>query len=102
MAISRKEIIKRRTELRRKRKEKEEIYESLPKIDCGVCGAPTCKTFAEDVVRGDAELADCIFNLPQKYTELSQKLSELFNKPAFLSHIKPGAKKTSKKGKGIK
>ncbi len=47
----------------KKRKEKEEIYGSLPKIDCGACGAPTCLTFAEDVVRGEAKFSDCIINL---------------------------------------
>jgi len=86
----------------KKRKEKEDIYESLPKIDCGACGAPTCLTFAEDVVRGDAELTDCIFSLPQRFKELSQEFSELLNKPAFLSQTKSSAKKTSKKGKAIK
>ncbi len=55
----------------KKRKEKEDIYESLPKIDCGACGAPTCLTFAEDVVKGEAELTDCLINLSQKLTELS-------------------------------
>ncbi|MGB8952175.1 MAG: [Fe-Fe] hydrogenase large subunit C-terminal domain-containing protein [Candidatus Aminicenantales bacterium] len=45
----------------KKRKEKEGIYASLPKIDCGVCGSPTCLTFAEDVIRGEAKLMDCIF-----------------------------------------
>ena len=55
----------------KKRKEKEDIYESLPKIDCGACGAPTCLTFAEDVVKGEAELTDCIINLSQKLTALS-------------------------------
>jgi Fe-S-cluster-containing hydrogenase component 2 len=86
----------------KKRKEKEDIYESLPKIDCGACGAPTCLTFAEDVVKGEAELTDCIFNLPQKFTEMSQELSELINKSAFASQTKSSAKKTSKKGKVIK
>jgi len=42
------------------RKEKDALYETLPKIDCGVCGAPTCLAFAEDVVRGEAEAADCV------------------------------------------
>lgn len=42
------------------RKEKDALYETLPKIDCGVCGAPTCLAFAEDIVRGEAEVADCI------------------------------------------
>ncbi len=86
----------------KKRKEKENIYESLPKIDCGACGAPTCLTFAEDVVKGEVELTDCIFNLPQKFADLSQEFSEVLNKPAFRRQAKSSPKKTSKKGKTIK
>ncbi len=41
-------------------KEKEKVYQKLPKIDCGCCGAPTCMAFAEDFVRGEAKLTDCI------------------------------------------
>ncbi|MFO7838197.1 MAG: [Fe-Fe] hydrogenase large subunit C-terminal domain-containing protein [Desulfosalsimonadaceae bacterium] len=37
----------------------EEILEKVPGKDCGICGAPDCRTFAEDVVRGRAELRDC-------------------------------------------
>lgn len=37
----------------------QKLRESLPGIDCGSCGAPTCRAFAEDVVRGTANLADC-------------------------------------------
>lgn len=29
-----------------------QIYEKLPHINCGNCGAPTCMAFAEDVVNG--------------------------------------------------
>ncbi len=79
----------------KKRKEKEDIYESLPKIDCGACGAPTCLTFAEDVVRDEADLPDCIFNFPQKFAELSQELSELLAKSASLCSISPNKGKTS-------
>jgi hypothetical protein len=86
----------------KKRKEKEHIYESLPKIDCGACGAPTCLTFAEDVVKGEAELTDCIFDFPQKHNDLSQELSGLLKKPVCLNQTKPSPKKTSKKGKTIK
>jgi len=86
----------------KKRKAKEDIYELLPKIDCGACGAPTCLTFAEDVVKGEAVLTDCIFNLPQRFKEPTQDFSELFNKYSFLSQSKSSAKKTSKKGKIIK
>ena len=41
-------------------KESERVYHKLPQIDCGCCGAPTCMTFAEDFVRGDAQITDCI------------------------------------------
>ena len=33
---------------------------TLPGLDCGACGAPTCRAFAEDVVRGTATLDDCL------------------------------------------
>ncbi len=35
------------------------IKDLLPGIDCGSCGAPTCRAFAEDIVRGQSELGDC-------------------------------------------
>ena len=28
---------------------------------CGCCGSPTCMSFAEDFVRGEVKLTDCIF-----------------------------------------
>ncbi|MBW2553975.1 MAG: 4Fe-4S binding protein [Deltaproteobacteria bacterium] len=56
----------------KKVKEREAIIESLPKIDCGACGAPTCKAFAEDVVQGRAEILDCVFKLQDKIVESSQ------------------------------
>jgi ArsR family metal-binding transcriptional regulator len=39
----------------------ERIVASLGGRNCGACGAPDCQTFAEDVVLGQAELADCIW-----------------------------------------
>ena len=36
----------------KKMEEMGRIVSTLPGVDCGVCGAPTCKAFAEDVVRG--------------------------------------------------
>jgi iron only hydrogenase large subunit-like protein len=44
-----------------KLKEKERMIKRLPGIDCGLCGAPDCKTFAEDIARGEAALNDCHF-----------------------------------------
>ena len=39
----------------------ERTFEKLPHTDCGICGAPDCRTFAEDVARGEAEISDCLF-----------------------------------------
>ncbi|WP_296359879.1 [Fe-Fe] hydrogenase large subunit C-terminal domain-containing protein [uncultured Acidaminococcus sp.] len=36
------------------------LSERLPGLDCGACGAPTCRIFAEDVIRGFAKEEDCI------------------------------------------
>ncbi len=41
-------------------KESERVLQKLPQTDCGCCGAPTCTAFAEDLVRGEADLSDCI------------------------------------------
>lgn len=38
----------------------ERIRKRLPGIDCGACGAPSCRAFAEDYVRGKATLHSCI------------------------------------------
>lgn len=35
----------------------------LPGLDCGACGAPTCRAFAEDVVRGTAKASDCVLTM---------------------------------------
>ena len=37
----------------------QKLKDTLPGIDCGSCGAPTCRAFAEDVVRKTACLSDC-------------------------------------------
>lgn len=34
--------------------------DTLPGIDCGACGAPSCRAFAEDVIRGIANKNDCL------------------------------------------
>lgn len=35
------------------------ITELLPMLDCGSCGAPSCRAFAGDVGRGEAKITDC-------------------------------------------
>ncbi len=44
----------------KKMEEMGRIVSTLPGVDCGVCGAPTCKAFAEDVVRGLITERACI------------------------------------------
>ncbi len=56
----------------KKIKQRDSIIENLPKIDCGACGAPTCKAFAEDVIQGRAEILDCVFKLKDKVVETLQ------------------------------
>ena len=38
----------------------EAICSELPGLDCGSCGSPTCKAYAEDVYNGFAKLDGCI------------------------------------------
>ena len=56
----------------KKIKDRESLMESLPGINCGACGAPTCRAFAEDVIQGRAEVLDCVFKLQDKVVESSQ------------------------------
>ncbi|MBR3737658.1 MAG: hypothetical protein IKN26_02860 [Eubacterium sp.] len=32
---------------------------SLPGIDCGACGAPSCRALAEDIIKGRADVGSC-------------------------------------------
>ena len=47
----------------------DEIYKMLPQIDCGSCGAPTCRAFAEDVVKGECQIDDCVVYLRRMVQE---------------------------------
>lgn len=49
----------------------EEIFKGLPGIDCGSCGAPTCRAFAADIVRGNASIDECpvLWRTAKKQTE---------------------------------
>lgn len=55
----------------------EEIEASLPGLDCGSCGAPSCKALAEDVVRGFAKKSDCIFIFKDNIYEILGDLGKL-------------------------
>ncbi len=51
-----------------------QLYDMLPKIDCGACGSPTCMTFAADVVKGDAVAEQCIFLMVKTFETRSRTL----------------------------
>ena len=54
----------------------QKLKESLPGIDCGSCGAPTCRAFAEDVVKGNASLNDCVIRFRNELKEYLQARDE--------------------------
>ncbi len=55
----------------------QEIESRLYGIDCGSCGAPTCRAHAEDVVRGFATEDGCIYRLREKVQQLSSEMMSL-------------------------
>jgi ferredoxin-like protein FixX len=44
-----------------RQKELEALIPVLPGKNCAACGAPDCASLAEDIVRGEASLTDCVF-----------------------------------------
>lgn len=54
-----------------------EIEATLPGLDCGSCGCPTCKALAEDVVRGVATADECIFKFKESIASLINNIQKL-------------------------
>lgn len=55
----------------------DDVEASLPGLDCGACGSPTCRAFAEDVVRGISQKPDCIFVLRKHIQQFADSISNL-------------------------
>lgn len=55
----------------------EELLKKFPGLDCGSCGAPTCKALAEDIVRGKASESDCIYVIREYLHKLYGEISML-------------------------
>lgn len=47
-----------------------ELLKVFPGLDCGTCGAPSCRALAEDVVRGYTTEHDCVFRAREELHEL--------------------------------
>lgn len=54
----------------RRMQEAERILSVLPGLDCGLCGAPSCKVLAHDVTSGHASRDDCVFLSKRRVDEL--------------------------------
>ena len=55
----------------------ERLCKKFPGLDCGSCGAPTCKALAEDIVRGEASEKDCVYFLRENLHKLSDEVAIL-------------------------
>ena len=55
----------------------DEVLASLPGYDCGSCGSPTCRTFAEDIVQGNATMMDCIHKMKERIRVMAQQMVDL-------------------------
>lgn len=58
----------------------EELHGRLPQINCGACGSPSCRAFAEDVVQGRLEENDCVFLLQGRLRRTVCELTEILDK----------------------
>jgi iron only hydrogenase large subunit-like protein len=58
----------------------EDLLQRLPGMDCGSCGAPSCRALAEDIVRGNANEMDCIFIMREKVRHLAEEMVGLASK----------------------
>ena len=54
----------------RRMKEAEQIESLLPGLDCGLCGAPSCRVLAHDVTDRPAAKGDCVFLSKRRIDEL--------------------------------
>ena len=55
----------------------DEIEQSLPGLDCGSCGSPTCRALARDIVGGFATEMNCIFKLNERISALAGEMVSL-------------------------
>ena len=55
----------------------DELCDSFPGLDCGSCGAPTCRALAEDIVRGNATQNDCIHLLRTHIHSVAMRYNKL-------------------------
>ncbi len=52
----------------------ERLEKKFPGLDCGSCGAPTCKALALDIVKGEASEDQCIYLMRNHIAEIASEL----------------------------
>ena len=55
----------------------EEQLAKFPGIDCGACGAPTCRALAEDIVLNQARESDCTFILREMMAGMFRAFTDI-------------------------
>lgn len=56
----------------RRIREEEAVLATLPGMNCGLCGAPNCKTQARDIAAGNARKSDCVFHSRDRLDRLRE------------------------------
>lgn len=71
----------------------EDLENTLPGLDCGSCGAPSCHALAEDVILGRASEEDCIFKVRERmqYMAGTGDADEYLPAPFRQRKMPPGA-----------
>ena len=62
------------------------LEKNFPGLDCGSCGAPSCRALAEDIVKGNATKEDCIHVLRKCIFEKDMNLGKLDKKNGGKRH----------------
>ena len=75
----------------------EDLTARFPGLDCGACGAPTCRAFAEDVVKGICKDTECIFVYRNRMKKVASTLSELEESMGRFSREEAKEEKEEKK-----
>ncbi len=52
-----------------------ELLKVFPGLDCGTCGAPSCRALAEDIVKGYTTEHDCVFRAREELQEIDSEES---------------------------
>ena len=67
----------------------EKLLKEFPGLDCGCCGAPSCKALAHDIVRGQATKYYCIYVLREHLQSQAGACAELAGRVAAQEQAPP-------------